>query len=296
MRKLHAATVIWLVWLNFFPRECHAADKPVVAVRFELREDQYRAHFTQEVSDIENQATSLLLSALTERIGFVTFTTQRSPLELRFIFDDKNTRDSGALREVGFHIQLVGTGTTTAAHTYWKYSDAEAYQRSFGTLQSFVGNLRIYLKTSADYDRLVQEVLRYVPIDAHSGAVLKDPEIIWIIPYQPEYLHLDLEGSIFWVENTVRSRVGIEIRKLHVMHTGIFLPEQGNLYPNLQGDILGKTCLDTHPEEKQTIDRLLQDDRISVSKVFVQVYKRRNPKTEGPLNPDAAFPSHGGRP
>jgi len=286
-RRIDAACVAALLLFTAWGGRLHAQSKPAVGVRLSVEERSYRDNFTEEeLRGIERGAAEHLASLLNQRINFVDFIAgDPNILYLSLALKPKNANASGFLKEVGFHVTLIGAHATEGP-VYWVFRPEERYIEGLGGVEEFLEEIkqRFNALSDADYRALVTGLLSGVPI-AHTGFFWPQAPVGWIIPFTQENIRMD-RGSRLRIVNEVRSSVGPVARDFYSLVLAPFNPDNATPFEdqNWRGRLFTEA---ERPDEISLHVPGLDPNRVAVKSVYVIDYKRFDTS----LGPQVADPA-----
>jgi hypothetical protein len=199
-----------------------AAERPMVAVAFDLAVPRWKQQFVSRQGELEQSAAKAIASWLGKEMGFVGFVAGDAGAR-RLIVHLEVVPDSGVspYKETQLRLELVGQ--SPAMPIVWRFRPDVTYADPTINVESFVREIELRLK-DMDKQALVRQVLSRVPI-AGEARLWKDP-VGWVIPYRRSELCMDFR-SMLRIENMLPSGAGPVLKEFMARASGDFAPQDG---------------------------------------------------------------------
>ena len=186
-----------------------AADlgKPVMAVEFDLAEENYRqALDDSQEADIKRAVEAGLVNALRARIGFIDFAQDATGDRLLIKLGKRaGEPGSGGIRPIRFWVSAEGNRVRSGGELLaWVFRPLTGFNNSPGEQHSFVAEI---VATFTDHlesntGPLVESVLSRVMLERHAHPMAAQGR--WILPFTSDDLRIDVK-SMFVIRAIIRT-------------------------------------------------------------------------------------------
>lgn len=197
-----------------------AADRPAVAVAFDLNVPHWQGQFsTAQRDDLQARVAKGVAAWMSQQMGFVDFEPGPTGLQ-RLVLHLDVAPDAGTrqFKETQLRLELVGTAS--APPLVWRFRDEEGYAESTKGVEAFAQEIALRL-VDVDKQALVRQVLSKVSI-ASEAALWKNP-VGWVIPFRKTDLCMDFK-SMLRIENMLPSGAGPVFKEFIARASGDFAP------------------------------------------------------------------------
>ena len=268
--RVHLAVLVWII-ASLSDGMGVAGEKPVIGVRVDLMEPNYRVEFSDDQEKaIEDKAAQILAARLSERSGFLAFQPEAGSADtgtwlLTAELNRKDPNAHGDLHEVGFHLVLSGPGLDPTKTAYWTFRSVNRFNDVVFKVDVFLEEIDRTLQNT-DYEELIQESLSQIPV-AHSAELYRNfMGVGWKLR---DHSHEDLcmrDESELLIESHLRANGDVVVRKVNT------IVEKGS------GDDWRSMNIKCRVSEAKNEQRLrnaleqLAQEKIEVKAVYVQKY------------------------
>lgn len=162
------------------------AARPVVEVRLTIEDPMYQEYYKPEdYQRFQSDVKNLLREKLSNKIGFLEFTTDTKKQIVLNVRIDAASKDAGPdFREIGFFFEIAGEdlikNNENTGLVYLRLRRAEDYG-DVDEVENEVENIKQVLN-DFDTDQIVSNLLHRVPI-AKEAEYRKTPLVGWVLPY-----------------------------------------------------------------------------------------------------------------
>ena len=256
-----------------------AADRPAVAVSFDLNVPRWQGQFSPtQRDDLQAKVAKSVATWMSQQMGFVDFEPSLTGAQ-RLVLHLDLAPDTGARQFKETQLRLELAGTPAASPLVWRFRDEEGYADGTRGVDAFAQEIALRL-VDVDKQALVRQVLSKVSI-AKEAALWKDP-VGWVIPFRKTDLCMDFK-SMLRIENMLPSGAGPVVKVFTARASGDFTPREAAHAPSaLRGRLF------TEPEPAQ--DGLAELGRaraeaVTIRAIYVTEYLPLQPCNK-PVPPD----------
>ena len=199
-------------------------EKPILKVKFEIKEQNYRDFFASEIESIEIKVNERLIQMLGKYFGFVEFMGDSSDYELHVSLENKEspTLSFSQLREVGFRTSLIGPDLPSIMESvYWMFRPLELYHLPLGTEDGFIEEVCTSMEKHLNEKRnqFVSDILSKVTVADDAYLYYYNNKPYWLIPIQSESSRVDRESE-FEIATEIEIPIGIEQKEYKTRMVG----------------------------------------------------------------------------
>jgi len=250
------------------PSRAGADDRPAVTVRFVLADPNYKVKFSDaDRPGVEAAAAMRLAQRLSDRIGFVRFTTQGDlDTVLTFELNRQDPRGTSDIRELGFHVTLRRQGQAVSDSAYVMFRPQTESAASIPDRDALLEAIGAKVAEASGPRGPITALLSGLPI-AHAAVFMKSP-LGWAIPYRHDDLCMD-EASVVLLSNTIDSPAATVVHQFTARASGRLK----------DGEPRGRILGEPDPASQAHLDELINapPEQVRVDAVYVVQYAPRTP-------------------
>lgn len=281
------------------------AEKPRVAVRFEIADPAYRANLRETQSAAaEKELASFLVDKLDREVGFLEFSLDPSAYLLRVRLGEPGADPT--FSPVSLHFTTFATGTGgaqtetlgTRVVPVIRAIDRETSVEDFlESRNSFVERLKSELE-QIDFADLVPELFSAVPVEAAESLLidtgLQREPVAWIIPYRREDLCMDVGSEVSVQARLPAGVLGVRETHYTTVAKQPFDPPPGAVSEELERLRFRLLCFP--PENQEDLDLLQSStpEDVEVESIFVTLYFPIDEGCGGSIAPAELLATGGG--
>ncbi len=209
----------FIIYFLCIPSVVIGADKPTLRVNFEIKEENYRDSFGEQVTLIEKEINERAIELLNSNLMFLHFEDSLSGGEqdinkLNIILDRREKGDSvSQLHEVGFWMSLSGSAVGGAGgQLYTKFRPDEYYNRPLGRPEGFTEEVSLIFKkfTNNNRDTLMEKLFSNIVIA--NEAFLLPERLRWILPLAKNKISAETESK-FRINTSEFDDLGMKVAR-----------------------------------------------------------------------------------